>query len=370
LANIGLFICKKLNKQANITRVFLLILVIFGIPNFLGRSLQYAKPALHSFISLFLTVWLTACTYTPPTFKIGLIAPFEGHDRALGYEALFATKLALQEWNSAGGINGYQIELVALNDSNDPVEARRQAKALLADPDVLGVVGHFSSEATEAVVPIYQESGLAVSVPWSFNHQSQERGIVSVAATENETQNRLDLIKQSLGISRVPKTSAFQIQANGIQAGEIIATLRESGFLQPIFGQVNTGNPQIIQIAGNAANGFIFVSPGPAISDIPNAGQFAEAYQSLSGLSPSPRAVLTYDATNILLEAIKQAMLIVQNYPATRSMVRDIINDVEWQGLSGTIVFDEQGKRIDAPVWIYQISDTSYPGTKFRLKGF
>ena len=47
-----------------------------------------------------LILCLTACAplvgygSVPPTLKIGLVAPFEGIDRRLGYEALFAVKLA------------------------------------------------------------------------------------------------------------------------------------------------------------------------------------------------------------------------------------------------------------------------------------
>src|SRR5215510_3753097 len=76
--------------------------------------------------------WLAAARLegygAPPTVKIGLIAPFEGLYRATGYEVLFAVKLALQERNEGQGLQGYRVELVALNDFNDPVEARRQAQ--------------------------------------------------------------------------------------------------------------------------------------------------------------------------------------------------------------------------------------------------
>ena len=112
-------------------------------------------------VVLILLVWgWLACTPLksslgiPPTVKIGLVAPFEGLHRPLGYEALFGVKLAIQERNRGQGLHGYRIELVALNDFDDPAEARKQAAALAADPDVLGVVGHLSSPTTLAAGPV------------------------------------------------------------------------------------------------------------------------------------------------------------------------------------------------------------------------
>ncbi len=168
----------------------------------------------HYLIAIIISIGLTACGGAPKTLKIGLGAPFEGLDRAIGYEALFATKLALQERNTNGGVGGYQVELVALNDFNEPDEARVQAKALLADPDIFGVVGHLSARTTWEAFPIYQAAGLAVSIPADSEGNSKE-------------------------------TTAF-----------------------------------------------------------------SETYQKLSGLPPSPRAVLVYEATNILLDSIDQAILI------------------------------------------------------------
>ncbi|QLQ08434.1 MAG: ABC transporter substrate-binding protein [Anaerolineae bacterium] len=84
---------------------------------------------------------LTGCTATRPTVKIGLVAPFEGAQRALGYEVLYAVKLALQERNDQGGVGGFGIELVALSDDGQPANAVRQVQALAVDPGVVGVLG-------------------------------------------------------------------------------------------------------------------------------------------------------------------------------------------------------------------------------------
>jgi Periplasmic binding protein len=115
-------------------------------------------------------VWLLAACAFPgsvkPTIKIGLSAPFEGLYRDLGYEALHAVRLAVRQRNEAGGVGGrYLIELVALNDFNEPEEAARQAREMGVDPGILGVLGGWSPEAAHAAAPEYERLGLAFLAP-------------------------------------------------------------------------------------------------------------------------------------------------------------------------------------------------------------
>ncbi len=71
-----------------------------------------------------LVVFLSACAAsTQPVVKIGLVAPFEGRYRPIGYEAIYAARLAIREINARGGINGHRIELVALDDRGEPEKA-------------------------------------------------------------------------------------------------------------------------------------------------------------------------------------------------------------------------------------------------------
>jgi branched-chain amino acid transport system substrate-binding protein len=342
--------------------------------------IHLSQATLVIYVLLGMLFLLSACAGVgvgaPPTVKIGLVGPFEGLHRPLGYEALFAVKLALQERNARGGVNGYQVELLALNDFDDPAAAQAQAAALIADPDVLGVVGHLSAATTQAAMPIYQDAGLAMSVPWTLavaGSDIRRDGVVSVAANEAETAAWLDTIGREWGFSYIARVSdnqldlllpgvqAIELAADGVTAGETIFALEQSGISLPLLGQVDVGSPQVVQVANGAANGLIFVSPAPNPKDMPGAEDFIAAYQSLAGFPPGPRAVLAFDATNVLLDAIEQAMRDQRRQPS-RSEIRVLINQVQRRGISGDLAFDAQGRRIDAPVWIYQISEQQYPG--------
>src|SRR5437773_8430394 len=55
---------------------------------------------------------LPACVpVTRPIVKIGLVAPFEGRYRDVGYEVIYAVRLAVREANASGGVAGFAVEL-------------------------------------------------------------------------------------------------------------------------------------------------------------------------------------------------------------------------------------------------------------------
>jgi ABC-type branched-subunit amino acid transport system substrate-binding protein len=100
------------------------------------------------------------CTSVAPVVKVGLVAPFEGRNRSIGYDAIYSARLAVREINQAGGIGGHRVALVALDDRGDSQLAVEAATSLLIDPDVVAVVGHFLPETTGAAASLYEERGL------------------------------------------------------------------------------------------------------------------------------------------------------------------------------------------------------------------
>ena len=114
--------------------------------------------------SLGVVVWLlllmSGCVVTPPVLKIGLVAPFEGADRAIGYDAIYAARLAVREINEAGGIGGYRVALVALDDGGQVDLAAGVAESLVLDRQIVAVVGHGRVATTAVARPIYEEANL------------------------------------------------------------------------------------------------------------------------------------------------------------------------------------------------------------------
>ena len=113
-------------------------------------------------VFLLLIALLTACLPPPlpRVLKIGLVAPFEGRYRYVGYDAIYAARLAVREINAAGGVGGWSLELVAYDDRGDPELAHTAARNLVIDPDVVAVIGHYRQASTEAASAIYAEAGM------------------------------------------------------------------------------------------------------------------------------------------------------------------------------------------------------------------
>lgn len=87
---------------------------------------------------------LSGCqSVTPQVAKVALVAPFEGEQRELGYDGIYAARLAVREFNSAQQTAGsdLRLALVALDDGGDADTAAGNGQALAADPAIIAVVG-------------------------------------------------------------------------------------------------------------------------------------------------------------------------------------------------------------------------------------
>jgi ABC-type branched-subunit amino acid transport system substrate-binding protein len=106
---------------------------------------------------------LSACALpgnAAPVVKIGVIAPFEGAGRPLGYAVLPAIKAAAAEANARGELGRTRVLVVAFNDDLHGPTAAAQARALALDPEVLAVIGPWTAETVAAAAPILAEAGL------------------------------------------------------------------------------------------------------------------------------------------------------------------------------------------------------------------
>lgn len=120
-------------------------------------------PVIGNRVLLLITVYgllITGCASVQPVVKIGLVAPFEGAQRELGYDAIYAARLAVRELNAAGGVGGYRVALVALDDGGDETLAGETAVSLTIDPAVIAVIGHGLGETTAVAQPIYTDANL------------------------------------------------------------------------------------------------------------------------------------------------------------------------------------------------------------------
>ncbi|MEG4232386.1 ABC transporter substrate-binding protein [Microcoleus sp. Pol11C3] len=104
------------------------------------------------------------------SYTIAVAVPI-GSDINGAQEMLRGVAQAQNEINQSGGINGTRLKVLIANDDDNPQTASQIASALANNSEILGVIGHFSSDATLAASKIYQQNQLVAISPISTSVQ-------------------------------------------------------------------------------------------------------------------------------------------------------------------------------------------------------
>jgi len=98
---------------------------------------------------------LAGCGGAKGTVKVAIIAPMTGDVATFGEMTRDGAVLALEEWNAKGGVNGKKIEWVVADGRCDPQEARNAANKVIDQDKVQFIVGEVCSSAS---IPIGEVS--------------------------------------------------------------------------------------------------------------------------------------------------------------------------------------------------------------------
>lgn len=108
------------------------------------------------------------------TVKIGVIDDATGNNAAYGTQKIAAYKLAADEINAAGGIDGKQIELIVTDSQSDNNKYQELARKLVLEDKVDVVMAGLTSASREAIRPIMEENKTLY-----FYNQQYEGGVAS-----------------------------------------------------------------------------------------------------------------------------------------------------------------------------------------------
>lgn len=164
-------------------------------------------------ISLLL-ILLSACAVVraEQRVKIALFAPFEGRYREIGYNALYAARLALRDIES--------VDLLAVDDGG--TEAINHARALALDPLVMGVIALGYDATAPDVLAAFGDLPVMIVGEWGAQPISENIFIFSNA----------EIREQINTPARVSVTDAAALPApligGDVLALEGFAELRES----------------------------------------------------------------------------------------------------------------------------------------------
>ncbi|HEU0156826.1 MAG TPA: branched-chain amino acid ABC transporter substrate-binding protein [Stellaceae bacterium] len=109
------------------------------------------------------------------TVKIGISLPFTGADAHDAELIKDGAMLAFDEADAAGGVGGYKVEVLQLDDGTatagqyDPAQAATNARKMVSDSTVVAAIGPQMSGSGKAMSPILSQGGLATITPSSTN---------------------------------------------------------------------------------------------------------------------------------------------------------------------------------------------------------
>jgi branched-chain amino acid transport system substrate-binding protein len=334
------------------------------------------------------------------------MGPITGDWASEGQGMARVVEILADEVNATGGINGTPVQVEVADDGGAPRTASMAAQKLKT-LNVLAVVGTYGSSITEATQDIYDEAGIIQiatgSTKISLTGKGLQRffrtcprddeqgrvlannvkklGFTKVALIHDNSAYAKGLadeareIFKTIGVSEVyydsivPNDRDYTVSLTKIkaadpdvivftgyynQAGLLLRQKRDLGFNVPMIGGDATNNSSIVEIAGKeAADGYYFVSP-PALPDMKTvaADKLMVTYQEKFKSQPSSVwAVLAGDAFLVLVEAAKAVG------PDPEKMAEWLKTGLkDFQGLSGSITFDEHGDRIGEVYRLYKIS--------------
>lgn len=108
--------------------------------------------------------------------KVGFFAPTTGPVAADGENSLNAAKLAVENINASGGIDGREVVLVDYDDAFDTKQSVSVAQKLTTKDKVVAVVSGSYSGTTRAAAPVYQDAGIPMIASYAIHPDITKTG--------------------------------------------------------------------------------------------------------------------------------------------------------------------------------------------------
>ncbi len=329
------------------------------------------------------------------TYSIAFQGPLSGDNQQLGINEVNGVELAVNQANESGDLP-FKLKLLKADDVGDPAKAPSAAAQVLQDSTVVGVIGPAFSGATKAVAKTYGDSQMAMISPSATNPELSTLGFTSfhriVPADNIEGVQAADwLSKKAKKVFVIDDLSEYgkgaadvvraQLKENGTEVisegvdaktddyGPIATKISQSGADAMFYGgydaqaaklakQLKGAKYDGIAMGGNGVKSSVFSDGTGGDGDgwffscgcldavtAPGAEEFTEAYKAEFNADPSTYSPEAFDAANAMIEAIKTAQ---EAGEVTRESVLDAVKDLNYEGITTTITFQENGELEEA----------------------
>ena len=143
-----------------------------------------------------------------PAYTIALSVPASKFANP-ALEMMRGVAQAQNTLNQSVGINGTPLKILLFDDQGDADQAQTIASDLVANPSVLGVVGHYSSDTTLTAAKVYEASGLPVISPTSTAVSIAEAGDYVFRTVPSDRLAAATLARYTLSNLKKKKAAVF-----------------------------------------------------------------------------------------------------------------------------------------------------------------
>jgi branched-chain amino acid transport system substrate-binding protein len=314
---------------------------------------------------MLLALWLTGCDGeqdpNKQPLRLGVIVEATGPYASLGVAGRNGMQLAVEQANANGGIHGRPIELLYRNDVSS-AEATQQGMRELIAANVEVILGPMTSRTAMQLIPVANDAGIVLmggttlsrllaghddhffrtirhdnpdakgiaqyfrqrlgltrisvmvedsnppySEPWLLDFK---RYLASAAGemapelhfTRNEQTDYAALATQL--IAQQPQ--AVVLVTSALDAAMLATQLRNIAPTLPLAGAVWAAEDALLQMGGQAVEGLISIQAYELHNPSPAFSAFRTAYERRFKTPIDSPAIVGYDATNVVLHALRQ----------------------------------------------------------------
>ncbi|HYJ87489.1 MAG TPA: ABC transporter substrate-binding protein [Pyrinomonadaceae bacterium] len=348
--------------------------------------------------------------------RIGVFMSLTGSTANFGISSVNGIKMAAEEINGAGGINGKQIELLVQDDRSDASEAATIVTKFVTQDQVHGILGEVASSRSIAAAPIAQNAKIPMLTPSSTNPEVTRKGDyifrscfidpVQGAAIAQFAARNLNAKRAAIMVDRKNDYSTglekninetftrlggtmvatqsyqegdqdFNAQLTSLKGsnpevifvpgyyndvGLIAKQARERGITVPLIGGDGWDSSQLYAIGGSALHGSFFTNHYSPYDTDPKVVKFVNDYKAKYNGVPDALAATAYDAAHIMFDAVKRAKSL------SGPDIRDALAATrDFPGVTGKVTFNENRDAVK-PIIVIEIKPGGEYGVRERVE--
>jgi branched-chain amino acid transport system substrate-binding protein len=329
-------------------------------------------------------------SYAGKTIKLGAILSITGAGGVYGPQSRDGMKLAVDQINKSGGVNGAQIALSVTDDASDKAQSAQVAQTLIQQEQDLALLGPTLSNSAVAVHPlaeslkvpilavsttgihivpdcnfpqttpcryVFRDSlGEQTAIPDNIKSYASDghpsTGVLLVAQDDKFSSDGGKIVQDTVGQYNINllKTIKFNkgeadlspyvtqavalkpdvifITSLGGIPAKIMTAARNQGWKGQFLGGNGFNTATVSKQAGEAGKGARSASAWYLGNTFPSNSDFVKAYQAAYGKDPDQFGAQGYTAIKVLADAAKRANLTFTDLSGDRDKLRAAMETV------------------------------------------